>query len=293
LSTTVVGTQQSQRVVHVFNQTRYSICPSDGTIFFQNIPMLENTVKVNSFALNNLKCRVITRSAFHQDNVVHLQTYVIETKIEFWNMIFNLKSMWVNNFHVEHEGERIWPSKTTVMDVAVDINNSQSVYLLRPVSFTKNQNEFYYAMSKIIFNMFINSIENVSTKLERSKRPRKVKCENCCIPHNCTSTIYLLFGKNSFIHTICCTEAKFLSDSWWAFVNEFIYFKWSTCIDEPGTLPDIDEQSLLKSSMNKLNSLHRHWRIDLENMKTREQQRIELEKQRKSNVQNEDSDEQD
>ncbi len=109
LSKAIVDAQRTEKVVHVFNQTRYSIYPFDGTIFFQNIPMLENTVKVDSFALNNLKCRVITWYAFKQNDLVHLQTYVIETKIEFWNIIFNLKSMWVNNFHVKHEGERIWP----------------------------------------------------------------------------------------------------------------------------------------------------------------------------------------
>jgi hypothetical protein len=278
------------QMVHVFNQTHYSVSPTTGALLFQDIPLLENVVKADLFALNCLKCRLTTVKPFLQNKLIHLESYKAETKVEFWNIIYNLKSIWTN-VNIEHESERIWPSKTTVMDVAIDADNSQSLYLLRPIKYTKNPNQFYYAISQIIFNLFLNSIENISGQIERSKRPRRVKCEKCCIPQNCTSTMYLLFGKNSFIHTLCCVDVKFLNHSWWEFVDQFIYFKWLTCLDEPGTLPDINEHSLSKSSMNKLNSLHRRWTAELEQMKQLESEMEKKQRHKRRYRENKDDEE--
>lgn len=215
---------------HVFNSARYTINSNTG------IPLVYDTefndcINLSNFQTFNSNIRCTTTSnEYVLDDFVHLSVFKVSTIEEFWWFLDSLFNIWnrINN------DVKTWPHTKTMLDVLVPSSDkSTKLLFLRPIFYSKNIVNLNRGLSIMIFNLFKNSWTDLNDNIlhRNMKRPQKLFCSMDCKFRQLKNgksqwwnSIHYVFGKNMYIHTICCTQPNKnnLNAEWFTFVRELI-----------------------------------------------------------------------
>lgn len=237
---------------HIFTCTSYSINNSDGTPTHYNEESLYNAVNCSNFKIvdNSLKCSVETIE-FNLDDFTHILQHTVYSLAEFWNIVSIIINFWTRYYYDKHH---LYPHYNTVCDVLINTKNPEEIVFLRPVKFNHTPTSMYAAFSHIIYNLFVNSSAVMNP--EPGIRPRKMFCNDSCLfknePKNWWNSVYQAFGKNNYIHTVCCTRnPELLNTDWMNFVSSLVEFRKN----------EINDSINKSKHKNQLIKLHKLWYI--------------------------------
>lgn len=231
-------------VYHEFNNIKYSLSNAEGVPVLHQCPNLSLSVTLSTFDLNVNRCSVVSKQ-FGENRFTHVFNYIPNNEIEYWNFIRNVTWFWdnlINNSLNKISSMKIWPSYFTVTDMIINKTKANNIMFLRPVHFLTVPTEYYKSLRDIVTVLFNNALLNPDLNEEKIKRSNrsKIKCNRfytdkesgeykqikCNISSGCASVIYKLFGKNNYVHVLCCALDEELNCQWYNFFQSVIEYRW-------------------------------------------------------------------
>lgn len=243
-------------VQHVFNNTSYTMSSKTGLPMYNETEFSGGVELSNyKFSRNNPRCTVIS-TKFNINDFIHVSNFTVNSAYQFWWFLDSVVKLWMR-FIDKHE---MYPRDKTMMDFLVPRAADQSsVIFLKPIHYTDNVNHFNFGISSLLYNLYKNSYANFNMPVERSKPP-KLYCGRDCKFSQMYDTdikwwlpLRCLFGKNMYIHSICCTDRNKMNIDWREFTRSLIERRRSEC----------EGNTTKASNKNQINYLHKKWLISI------------------------------
>ena len=129
---------------------------------------------------------------------------------------------------------------------------------MRPVGFSHLPGDYYRALRDILVTLFNNVTINPAineTNIKRANRS-KLKCNRtrfdkehetevsvkCKLSGSCAGSIYKLFGKNNYVHALCCATDDELTPEWYEFYKRAIEYRWNETVSVYDINVDVNQQ---------------------------------------------------
>lgn len=241
-------------VSHVFNSTSYTMSSKTGLPIYNETEFLGSVELSNyKFSKNNPRCTVIS-SKFDGDDFIHASEFKVTTAHQFWWFLDSTFKLW-QRFTVNHA---MYPRDKTMLDFLVPRNPSRSSFLfLKPIHYTDGVDHPNFAMSTMVYNLYRNSYAHLMDSASaQCNKPPKLYCGHGCkfnqMPTAHTkwwAPLRSLFGKNMYIHSICCASRKNMTADWYEFVRSLVARRRAECEDNASKT----------SNKNQINYLHKKW----------------------------------
>lgn len=230
---------------HEYYDRAYSVHPTEGKPIVYTTDKLKLTVSLFNFNLNSNTCDITSLPFGNGNDFVHLCSFVPKNATDFWNIVRNLMWFWDNLIRKDLPNN-VWPSFNTVTDLVILENKPNVVIPLRPVTFSPINRDYYRGLQYVLLTLFNNvSLNNDinHTNIKRSNRS-KIKCNRsvydkeheiqvpvkCKLVGGCAGSIYTLFGKNTYVHSLCCILAEELNLEWYEFFKATVEYRWNETI---------------------------------------------------------------
>lgn len=251
--------QSDDMVQHVFNNTSYTIDGNNGRPMVENTEF-QDTVNLTNFKYSraNARCSVLSNK-FRLNDFVHMSTFYVDNDAEFWWFIDSIINLW-QRFH---NCTGLYPREKTMTDVLVPKASTEIIFL-KPIHYSRSVNDYNAGIMRLIYNLFINSCQHINKNIEKIKRPQKLYCGVYCKFRDTSITnkwwycVNQIFGKNMYIHSICCTHVRHTNIEWYTFVKELVQMRRAEC-----------EENVSKTRhKNKINNYHKKWLSSISEINT-------------------------